>query len=80
MTTRRMRIASWIPKATNIYSEYVTLIAFALQQWLHKRVSLLRHTYIVGVAYSDFILLVRVCCWLQIRATPTILPYMTTHS
>ena len=25
---RRMRIAYWIPKATNTHSEYVTLIAF----------------------------------------------------
>ena len=28
-----MRIACWIPKATNTYSEYVIHIAFALQQW-----------------------------------------------
>jgi len=28
-----MRIAYWIPKATNIHSEYVILIAFPLQQW-----------------------------------------------
>jgi len=27
----RMRIACWIPKATNTYSQYVTLIAFPLQ-------------------------------------------------
>jgi len=31
---------------TNIHSEYVILIAFPLQQWLHKRASLLRYTYI----------------------------------
>jgi len=31
----RMRIAYWIPKATNTHSEYATLIAFPLQQWLH---------------------------------------------
>jgi len=28
MTIWRMRIAYWIPKATNTHSEYVTLIAF----------------------------------------------------
>jgi len=32
MTICRMRIACWIPKATNTHSEYVILIAFPLQQ------------------------------------------------
>ena len=31
---RRMRIACWIPKATDTHSEYVILIALPLQQWL----------------------------------------------
>ena len=47
MTIWRMCIACWIPKATNTHSEYVILIAFPLQQWLHERVSVLRYTYIV---------------------------------
>ena len=47
MTIWRMRIAYWIPKATNTHSEYVILIAFPLQQRLHKRASVLRYTYIV---------------------------------
>jgi hypothetical protein len=42
MTIWCMRIACWVPKATNTHSEYVILIAFPLQQWLHKRASLLR--------------------------------------
>jgi hypothetical protein len=41
-----MRISRLIPKATNTHSEYVTLIAFPLQQWLQERASLLRYTYI----------------------------------
>ena len=41
-----MRIAYWIPKATNTLSEYIILIAFLLQQWLHERASLLRYGYI----------------------------------
>ena len=40
-----MRIACWIPKATNTHSQYVILIAFPLQQWLHERASMLRYTY-----------------------------------
>jgi len=32
MTIRRMRIACWIPKATNTNSEYVIHIAFPWQQ------------------------------------------------
>jgi len=36
MVMRRMRIACWIPRATNTQSEYVILIAFPLQQWLSE--------------------------------------------
>ena len=32
-------------KATNTPSEFVMLIAFALQQWLHKRAPVLRYRY-----------------------------------
>jgi len=32
MTIWRMRIACWVPKATNTHSEYVILIAFPLQR------------------------------------------------
>jgi hypothetical protein len=45
ITIRRMRVAFWIPKATNTLSEYVILIAFPLHQRLHERLSLLRYTY-----------------------------------
>ena len=37
VTIRRMRIACWLPKATNTYTGYVILIVSALQQWLHER-------------------------------------------
>jgi hypothetical protein len=47
MTVQHTHIACWIPKATNTHSEYVILISFPLQQWLHKRPSMLRYTYIV---------------------------------
>jgi hypothetical protein len=33
MTPWYMRIACWIPKATNTHSEYVILFAFAMRQW-----------------------------------------------
>jgi hypothetical protein len=46
---RHMRVACWVPKATNTHSEYVVLIAFPLQQWLHESASLLRYTYIVCI-------------------------------
>jgi hypothetical protein len=41
-----MRIACWVSKPTNTHSEYVILIAFPQQQWLHERASILRYTYI----------------------------------
>ena len=37
MAMWRMRIACWIPKATNTHSAYVIILAFPLQQWLHER-------------------------------------------
>jgi len=41
----RMRIACWIPKATDTYSQYVILFAVPLQQWFQDSASLLRYTY-----------------------------------
>ena len=41
MTIRRMRIAYWIPKATNTHLQYVTLIAFPLQKWSNKHASIM---------------------------------------
>jgi len=49
MTIWRVRIACWIPRAKNTRSEYVILIAFPLQQWLHAAASMLRYTYIVSL-------------------------------
>ena len=46
MRIRRLSIACWIPKSTNTHSEFVTLIAFPLQQWLHERASVLSYTHI----------------------------------
>ena len=43
MTKWRLLIARWIAKAANTHSEYVTLIAFPLQQWLQERASMLRY-------------------------------------
>jgi len=37
-TLQRMRIA-WITKATNTHSQYITLSAFPLQQWLQWKSS-----------------------------------------
>ena len=45
MTVWRMRIACWIPKATDTHSEYVIFIPFPLQQWLHERASLLSYLH-----------------------------------
>ena len=43
--TLRMRFACWISKATDTHSEYVILIAFVLQQWLHERISVLGYMH-----------------------------------
>jgi len=44
--TWRISIKCWMHKATNTHSDYVILIAFPLQQWLHERTSLLCYTNI----------------------------------
>jgi hypothetical protein len=43
-TIRRMRIACWVPKATNTHSECTIIIAFPSQQWFHKRAWMLRYS------------------------------------
>jgi hypothetical protein len=42
MIIRPTCFACWISKATDTYSEYVTLTAFPRQQWLSERASVLR--------------------------------------
>ena len=37
---RRMRFACWITKAIDTHSEYIILIAFAMQLWLRERATL----------------------------------------
>jgi len=56
MTIWRMRIACWIPKATNTQWEYVIFFAFPLQQWLHERASMFRYTCLARPVhiYHDF--------------------------
>ena len=45
MTICHMHIACWIPKFTNTLREYVVLMAFSWQKWLHERASMLRYMY-----------------------------------
>jgi len=45
MTIWRMRVAWWIPKATDTHSEYVVLIAFPLHQRPHDSISMLRYVH-----------------------------------
>jgi hypothetical protein len=61
MTIWGVRIGCWIPKATNTHSEYVLLIAFPLQQWLHERSSVLRHLYIAILVCVCVCVCVYVC-------------------
>jgi len=52
-----MRIARWVPTATNTHSEYVILIAFPLRQWLHERAWMLPSTYsayLIIISYVNF--------------------------
>ena len=82
-----MRIIGSIPKATNTHSEYVILIAFPLQQWLHKHAALLGYTipiivqrdatqnglFIIFQVYST-------CFWCQPHPTSGVHKTVTTAS
>ena len=46
--TRRLQLACCVPKATNTPSEI--LLAFPLQQWLHKCTSMFCHMYVQGLS------------------------------
>jgi len=50
MTICRMRNAYWVPKSPNTHSEYVILISFPLQQWLHEMV---RYIYMACLLLSN---------------------------
>jgi len=45
MTILVILIACWILKATNTHLDYVIIIVFPLQQWLHESASILRYTH-----------------------------------
>jgi len=46
MTIRGKTIAYWTHKITDTHSEYVTLIAFPVHQWLHDYASLSHYIYV----------------------------------
>ena len=82
MTMWHKRIGCWIPKATNTNSEYLILIAFPLQQWLHERVTILRYTHIIRFCFYHLIsvqflqLSFNFCVSSTVVQTPVLLPYV----
>jgi len=59
MTIWRVRILRCVPKATKTLTEYVIIIAFPLQQWLHERNLMLSYTHIACLVacFCSFLLL-----------------------
>jgi hypothetical protein len=57
----RMRIARWLAKATDTQLEYAILIAFALQQRLSERASILYYMYIPSPTVSSCIPFIVLC-------------------
>ena len=60
---QRIRVACWIPKATDRHSEYCMLFAFLRQQWLRERALMLRYAYVAYLVCSekDFLFRSQVC-------------------
>jgi hypothetical protein len=56
--TWHVHFAYWVTEATDTHSEYVILIAFPQQQWLHECTSVLRYTYSVLFAFDGAVLLI----------------------
>jgi len=50
----RMRTSCWIPKSTNIHSEYVILFALPQQLWLHERTSFPLHVHRLSSCICNF--------------------------
>jgi hypothetical protein len=69
MAIRRMGISCRIPKATDAHTEYVMMIAFPLQKWLHERASV-SHTYTACLVIVKYIVVASIviinggCCLL----------------
>jgi hypothetical protein len=76
MTTwRRMHIAFKIPNAKNAQPDYVILITFPLQQWLHERVSMISYTHIVCLVYSNFSIWLHFCCFSTVYCSSSLPQY-----
>jgi len=54
VTTWRIHTACWLPKAKTTHWDYVTLTAFPLQQWLHKRASVSNYTCTDCLVIEEF--------------------------
>jgi len=58
----RMRVARWIPKASNTHSELAIFNVFPLQQWLNERTSVLPYTCIACLVFSSLTILSALPC------------------
>ena len=52
-----MRISCWIPRAIDAHLEYVILVVFPRQQWLHERASVLTFLHTSAVLFCTVIVL-----------------------
>jgi len=66
MTIGRMLFVFCVTKTTNTLSEYVILIALLLPQYLQKRASVLRYTYIACLVFCGLLILIRVSCCISV--------------
>ena len=82
-TIPRMRIAIWIPKATDTHSEYVTLIAFQLQLCLCTSVSMLAFIHTLSVPLSSSLHLMDGNCEIpsySVLSSSSLFPVCSAHT
>jgi len=73
MAIWHMRIAHWITKAKNTYSECVIFTVFPRKQWLHEGYSMLRCTYIALKLIHKYDIICR-------NTTQTLSSYLTENT
>jgi len=67
-----MHVTCWITKAIDTHSEFVMLIAFPRQPWLHARHSVTLYVYCLSFIYSAIYAHLTNCAMVQVVDIPPV--------
>ena len=81
MTKWRRLIACWIRKATNTHSQYATLTAFPLQQWLQKHAQMLCvYVHFLSYCYQENVLTHLHAFGFSFKVTHSVIPQFSRQA